>query len=139
MSAALAYMNWGRWVADCPADGCASAVAVAAGQTGIVCSNNHISPLTWPTPATVVAIGVALDKRPDPRNRNWFPAGHPFATAAGYPMDQTPAELDAETEQGLQAAAEAAAGRDQLRTILADLGITVGPDGTFTGKILEES
>lgn len=134
---ALAYVNWGRWVADCPVDGCASACAVTPGQAAIVCSNNHTSPLQWPPPATVIAIGAALDKRPDPATRNWYPAGHPFAIAAGYPTDQTPADLDAETAANLTADAQAAASRDQLRTMLADAGITIGPDGTLTGKLEE--
>lgn len=92
---AVAYLNWGRWVADCPG-GCVSAERLDPGQVAFVCSNcGHAAPVTWPdNPA---GIWQALGMRVLPPHRNWYPAGHPVAVMAGIPHGQTVQDLMVET------------------------------------------
>lgn len=74
MRRAFAYVNHGRWVADCPF-GCGGA-ELALDDRFICreCLNAQAShrpiPLVWPAPEDVSAIGAALGVRP-PANRNW--------------------------------------------------------------------
>lgn len=140
MSAALAYVNWGRWVADCPVPGCHDAQQLTPGALSMMCADGHMSPVQWPGDAkSVTAISDALNVRPDERNRNWYPAGQPVAVAAGYPVDQTPADLDAETAAHNDAAADLAAKQVQLVGLLGDLGLSLQPDGTITGNVIDLS
>jgi hypothetical protein len=94
-SNAAAYLNWGRWVADCP-DGCNSAERFDPGQDAFVCSNcGCVAPVAWPdNPAGIWSV---LGLRILERHRNWYPAGHPVAVAAGIPHGQTVTDLMAET------------------------------------------
>lgn len=142
---ALAYANWGRWVADCPVDGCHDARELAPGAAAMVCVNGHASTIRWPgDPASVAAITAALEERPEPKTRNWLPAGHPIAVASGYPVDQTPNELRAETHAAMQAAAEQRSQLTGIASLIAgagqvtldQLGLTLADDGTLvpTGK-----
>lgn len=60
-----AYLSWGRWVVDCPTDGCFNAKEVAPGQGEYICDNPStgnrdccgvIAHVAWPnSPDTVVA------------------------------------------------------------------------------------
>lgn len=96
---ARAYVNFGRWVADCPQD-CGAALKLDPGQTMFPCPECHsISEVEWP--ADPDAIWEALEKRPAPKNRNWFPEGHELAIRARLPHGQTAAQLDAETAEHL--------------------------------------
>lgn len=73
----LAYVNHGRWVADCAV--CPSALAVKPGQTTFACQDQlcgAASELVWP--ADVAGIDALLAERPNPANRNW----HPWESAA---------------------------------------------------------
>jgi hypothetical protein len=136
MSSALAYVNWGRWVAECPADGCHDARELVAGQASVRCALGHTSPVKWPGGAqAVTAITNALNKRPDDKNRNWFPGGHPVAAALNAPTDQTPADLDAETEKHATIEAAQRSKQAQLRKLLDELGLVVQPDGSIAGNI----
>lgn len=143
---ALAYVNWGRWVADCPVDGCHDARELTPGTTTMTCVAGHISPVQWPGgPASVTAITAALGERAEPKTRNWLPAGHPMAATLGCPVDQTPAELRAETAAALQAASEQRSQMTGIASLIADvgavtlddLGLTVADDGTLipSGKV----
>jgi hypothetical protein len=74
MRRAFAYVNHGRWVADCPF-GCGG--AELAIEDRFLCHecrnapNRHRSiPLVWPAPEDVSAIAAALVVRPV-LNRNW--------------------------------------------------------------------
>lgn len=92
---ALAYVNWGRWVADCPG-GCGSAERLDPGQDSVACSHcGHLAPVVWPDDAA--GIWQALAMRALPNRRNWYPGGHPVALLAGVPHGQTIADLMAET------------------------------------------
>ncbi|MEU8683134.1 hypothetical protein [Streptomyces sp. NPDC048611] len=92
---ARAYINHGRWVADCPT-GCGSARKLEAGDFALPCSEcKAISEVEWP--ADPDAIWSALLKRPFPKNRNWYPEGHPIAVRARLPHGQTVSQLEDET------------------------------------------
>lgn len=96
---ARAYCNFGRWIADCPAE-CGSAVELKPGQAVYHCSEcSHISVVYWPP--NVDEITAELDQRPAPRTRNWFPQGHDLALRSGCPHGQSVAELRDETRYHL--------------------------------------
>jgi len=87
-----AYVNFGRWVADCA---CASAEELKPRQQLFHCSGcKQLAEIAWPPDAD--EIGDALSTRPL-ANRNWSPAGHRQSHACGVPDGQTVAELKAET------------------------------------------
>lgn len=95
---AYAYVNHGRWVANCPRRHCANAEALAPKQATFHCSNcKLLAEVAWPTDPD--AITEALVCRPVPQTRNWAPAGHRQAVAAGAPDGQSVADLVAETHE----------------------------------------
>lgn len=91
---ARAYANFGRWIADCPAD-CGGAMALEANQPSFFCAPpggcGHMATVDWP--GNVQEITDALMERKAPKNRNWFPPNHNLALRAGCPHGQTPQEL----------------------------------------------
>lgn len=92
----LAYLNWGRWVADCPVLGCTSAVGLDHRQTMAHCAECHqVATVEWPD--NVPDLERVLWQRPEPGNRNWFPADHPMAIRGGLPHGQTVADLETES------------------------------------------
>lgn len=96
---ARAYCNWGRWIADCPAD-CGGALALEPGQAVFHCPECHqLSETEWPKDPD--GIWEALSERPVPNTRNWFPEGHTLALRAGCPHGQTVAQLNDETEENM--------------------------------------
>lgn len=95
---ARAYINKGRWVADCPQPYCNSALALDLGQTQFACRDplcRVLSEVEWP--ANADELFSALRERPNPDDRDWAPAGHRQAFATGFPEGQTAAELRDET------------------------------------------
>jgi hypothetical protein len=120
-----AYVNWGRWVADCPKIGCTSAQQLRGSEPPdpeqydllvsatenvskwkrdaiFYCTNcGMLASLQWPEPAIEKAIFQELLRRPAVSNRNWYPKGHSFATAHGLRQGQTVAELKRETEDNI--------------------------------------
>ncbi len=98
---ALAYVNHGRWVADCPRPFCGNAMALEANQPVFGCAGaggcGMAAVISWPTDAQ--EIWDALMRRPVPGTRNWFPVGHEMAERGGLPMGQTPRELLEEQEE----------------------------------------
>ncbi len=93
---ARAYVNFGRWIADCPMD-CGSALQLAARQPVYQCVEcGFATDVEWPDNAD--EIWESLADRPAKRNRNWFPSGHSLALRSFSPHGQTPAELRQETE-----------------------------------------
>jgi hypothetical protein len=92
---ARAYVNHGRWVADCPT-GCGSALQLDPGQETFACVECHtISSVDWPKDPD--GIWDALSERPLKHNRNWFPKDHELALRAGKPHGQTVKQLRQET------------------------------------------
>jgi hypothetical protein len=99
---ARAYVNQGRWIADCPRPHCGNAEEFLhpenGDRQGFHCTNcHHIAPVEWPENAE--AITAALAKRPVPQTRNWFPSNHELALRAGCPHGQSVADLEAETRE----------------------------------------
>lgn len=93
---AWAYVNHGRWVAECPVD-CGGAVSLEPNQPLMHCTEcKNIAPVQWPSEAQ--EIWDALSERPIPRTRNWFPKGHTLALRAHCPSGETAAELQFETK-----------------------------------------
>lgn len=88
---ALARVNWGRWIADCPS--CGSALAVEPGQERLggplwesdgermylagfregCWDCGTVTDLVWPDSGTVDGVERLLGMRPDPKTRNWEP------------------------------------------------------------------
>lgn len=94
---ARAYVNFGRWIADCPID-CGSAMRLNPRQAMFHCVEcRHVAEIEWP--ANADELWDALEKRQAPKNRNWFPAGHPLAVRASIPHGQTVKELEDETRE----------------------------------------
>ncbi|MFJ1539279.1 hypothetical protein ACIODS_12120 [Micromonospora chalcea] len=130
---AAVYVNWSRLVADCPYPLCTAAAEAQPGQQQAVCDNcGRPADLVWP--AGLPEILAALERRPVPATRNWFPADHPLAVAGGLPHGQTVADLDAETEAHL-AAEQAPPERPPLEAMLADYGFTLAGDGTTLRRL----
>lgn len=94
---ARAYVNFGRWIADCPMD-CGSAMQLTNAQGVYHCVEcGHMATIEWPD--NVGEIWDALDERPAKRNRNWFPPSHILALKSGSPHGQTPQDLRDETQE----------------------------------------
>lgn len=92
---ARAYVNFGRWVADCPIE-CGCALELRPGQLTFACVEcKTITLLEWPDDPD--GIWEALLERPAPKTRNWFPEGHELALRSGSPHGQTVQELRDET------------------------------------------
>lgn len=87
-----AYLNWGRWVVDCPNPGCLSAMAVDAGSAGTVCMCRDVEICdhgpaclaiirpVWPDDLELIEAVLAGRPR---RNRNWIPG----ETVAGLELE----------------------------------------------------
>lgn len=94
---ARAYVNFSRWVADCPME-CGGALELAPGMLLFACPEcKTMSEIEWPPNAD--EIWEVLQERKVPRTRNWFPSGHVIALKGGYPHGQTPAQLRDETAE----------------------------------------
>jgi hypothetical protein len=80
---AVARLDWGRWLADCPAPHCTNAMQLKPGQEQFACrflvdpqrqlygGCGTTAPIEWP--ANVAAIEADLTSRPEPA-QNWKPA-----------------------------------------------------------------
>ena len=102
---AQAYVNHGRWVAECPRPFCGNARRLEPGQPRFWCgpaddpANGFCGlecPVEWPADAE--EIDRVLRRRPVPATRHWYPAGHELAVRAGIEHGQTVADLAAEND-----------------------------------------
>lgn len=109
---ARAYVYSGEWVADCPAK-CGNVELLTIkddrdrGRAGVAgrrkdsyfCSycHNTASSIHWPDNADEIM--EALDRRPVPHTRNWYPEGHLTALQFGIDDGQTIEELLAENDE----------------------------------------
>lgn len=95
-----AYVNHGRWVAECPRKFCGNAMKLKPRQAIYECHGEGgcgmVASIEWPD--NVEEIWEALLKRPVPATRNWIPIGHHYADL-GFPAGQTPRELLEEQEE----------------------------------------
>lgn len=90
----LAYLNHGRWVADCSRPDCTGAELAVPGEAFHCHNCGQLDTVTWPdNPDDIDAV---LKLRPVPGTRNWFPKGHPLAEAYQLPAGETVADLVAE-------------------------------------------
>lgn len=97
-----AYVNHGRWIADCGRQYCANAEmlkgAPVVRQQSMHCSNCHlIQEVDWPSDAA--QIDAVLSQRPVPQTRNWAPSGHRQAAVTGCPGGQSVADLIDENQK----------------------------------------
>lgn len=98
---ARAYVNYGRWIADCPA-GCGSALALSERQATFHCVEcQTVASVDWPKNST--EIWEALQERPARRYQNWFPSNHDLALKSGCPHGQSVKDLRDETKENLGA------------------------------------
>lgn len=130
-----AYLNHGRWVADCPVPGCKDALALYPQhpQTGQLsptpvyeqtCVNGHRFRLDAPPDDMRARIEVALAERLSHTRRNWFPKDHPMALAYGYPHGQSVDDLKRESAVGEQGdAADIATKRAEALAYVRSLDI----------------
>lgn len=94
---ARAYVNHGRWIADCPVD-CGGALILDKGQTQFPCPEClTITAIEWPKDPQ--GIWDALSKRMSPKTRNWYPEDHNVAVRACIPHGQTVDDLERETKE----------------------------------------
>lgn len=98
---ARARVNYGRWIADCPRPYCANAMRLTPGQSAFHCGGEGgcqlVAEVEWP--ADAAGIWAALEVRPVPGTRNWYPDDHAEAVRLGLPHGQTAAELRDETRE----------------------------------------
>lgn len=105
---ARAYVYAGEWVADCPRPGgaCANVEFLhrpsrRGGPRDIpvgfyLCSGCGMqADIAWPDEPH--AITAALQVRPVPGTRNWYPRDHPVAVRFGLPHGQSVRELEEES------------------------------------------
>lgn len=90
-----AYVNHGRWVAECGRPYCGNAFKLDRNEMLYVCRGDggcgFAAVVEWPSNAD--EIWEALMQRPVPATRNWIPFGHKLAERFGLPAGQTPREL----------------------------------------------
>jgi len=102
---ARAYVNRGRWIADCPRPHCGSAELLDPWQPVFLCGACLAEAIVdWPRDAA--AISSVLAARGNPAWMNWFPAGHHLALISNCPHGQTIGDLLAEDEEHAQELAE---------------------------------
>lgn len=90
-----AYVNHGRWIAECCRPYCANAFKLEPRQPLFQCVGESGCGMTavidWPS--NVDDIWEALLRRPVPATRNWIPVGHELAERFGLPAGQSPRDL----------------------------------------------
>jgi hypothetical protein len=96
----LVYVNWGRMVVDCPAVGCKYSY-LYEGQPSRICDapgDGCNASFQQIAQENLLELLAELSRRPNEKNRNWYPVGHRIAEESGYPMGQSVADLAAEYE-----------------------------------------
>lgn len=97
MFEATAYVNEGRWVADCPRPYCGNALQLQLRQPSFYCVSSVGGccglncPIVWPDDAE--QLWAELGRRPVARTRYWAPAGHWQAAVSHLDKTQTVADL----------------------------------------------
>ena len=96
-----AYLNHGRWVADCATwPGCPGAVEYAVPEGDLhqcnVCGRS--AGLEWPDSEFLAGLAEVMAVRPF-ENRNWYPAGHPRGEANGTVTGQSLDDLAVENRE----------------------------------------
>lgn len=90
-----AYVNHGRWIADCCRQYCGNAMKLERRQAVFQCASSDgcgmEAVVVWPPNADELT--EVLRARPVPSTRNWFPSGHELALRAGCESGQTVQQL----------------------------------------------
>lgn len=69
-----AYLNWGRWVVDCPATGCNGGILAPLGTDEATCPDcGRVVHYTHPPKKDVEAAERVLGHRIEIENHNWDP------------------------------------------------------------------
>jgi hypothetical protein len=74
-----AFLDWGRWVADCPGKGCTHAQELQLFQDSWVCRNadgsgcGTVAEIVWPSRQAVNEIIQEMQDRPE-AERQWRPS-----------------------------------------------------------------
>ena len=126
MTDAQVYINWGRFVADCPKPGCSGALMVQPGETGMQCTYcGTLALLVWPVdgPQLMAALADRAEK-----HRNWYPADFARPLPLGTVTGQTADDLQAETAAHEDAPEYALV---SLNELLAQHGYQLDADGTM--------
>jgi hypothetical protein len=90
---AVAYINSGRWIADCPRPFCTNAMMLEPGQSQFRCQSGCWLEASVEWPPDGQALWDELMRRPVASTRNWAPAGHPMARACHVETTETAADL----------------------------------------------
>ena len=133
MFEAIAYVNQGRWMADCPRPYCGNALELELRQPSFYCVARGggccglSCPIVWPGDAE--QLFAELGRRPVAQTRNWAPAGHWQAVANNLETTQTVADLREEF-----------AAHDPLSSILEEFtaeygAVQLGPGIVALGQI----
>ena len=134
MTDAQVYINWGRFVADCPKPGCTGALMVQPGETGMQCTYcGTLALLVWPAdgPQLMAALADRAEK-----HRNWYPADFGRPLPVGTATGQTADDLQAETQAYLDRPAEPASDdRTTMNQMLARFGVELDADGTTLRRL----
>lgn len=119
---AIAYVNEGRWLADCPTTGCAGAMLLLedapfmCGACFNAAAGYRYRPVEWPARSDHQAIEAILVERPAPQTRNW--TGRARA-AWGKAEGETIEDLIAENERHAVRVPRLS-GREALSRVLTD-------------------
>lgn len=72
----VAYVNHGRWVADCITVGCGGARQLNPDHTYwcVYCGQSYV--VEWPDKKTMRAVTTILEQRPERVNQNYHPTDH---------------------------------------------------------------
>lgn len=93
----MAYVNHGRWIADCPREWCNNAERVDHERLAAMGGQFRCTECLFEAPVAFPPhrdeIDAILALRPVPATRNWFPADHSLATRSGTPHGQSAVDL----------------------------------------------
>jgi hypothetical protein len=98
----LGYLNWDKWVADCPELKCTDARALHPQQKDgsfavdpqyeQTCANGHRFRIVMP--GNRAEIDKAVAQRTEEGDRTWYPADHPLAVEHDLPRGLSVAQLN---------------------------------------------
>lgn len=76
---AVAFYDWGRWVAGCPAEGCTNALGLERGQPAFTCVTRDgngccggSTYVLWPSSPDIWEVESAISGRA-PAEQSWHP------------------------------------------------------------------
>lgn len=74
MTIAVAFLNHGRWILECPREFCTNAFLAVPGVASHTCGNCGLTfTIEHPAPELKTAVETITARRPVPATRNWYP------------------------------------------------------------------